>query len=336
MTSPPTSEPTEAPSAAEVDRLHRVVRRAVEDGVLAGDQAREVLRRFSAAGPDAAEAGRRGRLAEVAGYAGGALVLCAGVLFLGTEWADLGRGARAGFLLGAAALLAVSGAAVLVTAGRPRAQVADDRDSVRRRLVSTTWALGAAALAGGAGVLADQPTPVLGAGVGLLAAGIAYALVPGAPGHAAAAAAALALTGTAVDRVADAPGAGVYALVYVGVGAAWAGLAASRVLRERDLGFGVGAATALVGAQLPVLWDEARGLAYALTALVAVAGYAGYLLVRRWPVLAAGVLATTLVVPEALLDWTDGSVSVAGALLVAGATLLAASAAGLRLRAASR
>jgi len=48
-------------------------------------------------------------------------------------------------------------------------------------------------------------------------------------------------------------------------------------------------------------------------------------------VLVAGVIATTLVVPEALHDWTEGSVSVAGALLMAGLTLLAASAVGLRL-----
>lgn len=336
MTSAPTSEPTDRPPARDIDRLQRVLRRAVEDAVLAEDQAREVLRRFSAAGPDTVEAGRRGRIAEVAGYAGGALVLCAGVLFLGTEWADLGRGTRAGFLFGAATLLAVGGAAVLATAGRSRGQVAADPDSARRRLVSAIWALGAAALAGGAGVLADQPTPVLAAGVGLLAATISYALMPGAPGHVAGAAAALGLAGTAADRLVDAPGAAAYALVYVAVGAGWVGLAASPVVRERDLGLAVGAATALLGAQLPVLWGDARGLGYALTALVAVAGYAGYVVVRRWPVLAAGVLATTLVVPEALLDWTDGSVSAAGALLVAGATLLAASAAGLRLRAASR
>jgi hypothetical protein len=38
------------------------------------------------------------------------------------------------------------------------------------------------------------------------------------------------------------------------------------------------------------------------------------------------------VVPEAVHDWTDGSVSSAGSLLLAGLTLLAASAIGLRLR----
>jgi len=94
-----------------------------------------------------------------------------------------------------------------------------------------------------------------------------------------------------------------------------------RDLRERGLH----------GVQL-VISDQHRGL----TAAVAVVGYAGYLAVRSWPVLAAGVIATTLVVPEALHDWTDGSVSVAGALLVAGLTLLGSSAAGLGLRSVAR
>jgi hypothetical protein len=51
-----------------------------------------------------------------------------------------------------------------------------------------------------------------------------------------------------------------------------------------------------------------------------------------WPYLAVGVIGVTLAVPEALLDWTEGSVGAAGVLLVSGATLLAASLLGLRLR----
>jgi len=47
-------------------------------------------------------------------------------------------------------------------------------------------------------------------------------------------------------------------------------------------------------------------------------------------VLATGILAVVLVVPEALNDWTRGSLGSASALLVAGVALLA-SALGLRL-----
>ncbi|HEX6485476.1 MAG TPA: hypothetical protein VF012_02095, partial [Nocardioidaceae bacterium] len=50
------------------------------------------------------------------------------------------------------------------------------------------------------------------------------------------------------------------------------------------------------------------------------------------PYLAVGVVGVTLAVPEALLDWTEGSLGTAGVLLVAGVTLLGASLLGLRLR----
>ena len=86
-------------------------------------------------------------------------------------------------------------------------------------------------------------------------------------------------------------------------------------------------------AQLPVFAYEVDELGYALTAAVAVARVRRLpVSTRSWSVLAAGVLATTLVVPEALHDWTGGSVPAAGSLLIAGLTLLAASAIGLRLR----
>ena len=44
------------------------------------------------------------------------------------------------------------------------------------------------------------------------------------------------------------------------------------------------------------------------------------------------MLAVTVVVPEAIIDWTDGSLGAGGAVLVAGLTLLGASAAGFRVR----
>src|SRR3712207_3733748 len=52
----------------------------------------------------------RGRLAEVAGYAGGALVASAAGLFLTTSFSSLSMPGRAGLLAGAALVLAVVGA----------------------------------------------------------------------------------------------------------------------------------------------------------------------------------------------------------------------------------
>jgi len=58
-----------------------------------------------------------------------------------------------------------------------------------------------------------------------------------------------------------------------------------------------------------------------------------YLPKLAWPYLAGAVLAVTLVVPEAVADWTGDSLGAIGAVLVTGITLLLASFAGYRLRA---
>ena len=82
------------------------------------------------------------------------------------------------------------------------------------------------------------------------------------------------------------------------------------------------------------VWTSAgvtAGIDLAL-ALVAAAAFAVYVVRPAWPYLALGVVAVTLVVPEALLDWTDNDLGPAGAMLVTGMTLLAASLLGFRLR----
>jgi hypothetical protein len=133
-------------------------------------------------------------------------------------------------------------------------------------------------------------------------------------------------------QIGDEPGTTPYAVALLVLGALWAGLAVTHVLREAEPGLALGAGLALFAAQLPVFSYDVDELGYALTAAVAVAGFAGYLATRSWSVLAIAVVATTLVVPEALHDWTNGSVPAAGSLLIAGLTLLGASAIGLRLR----
>jgi hypothetical protein len=90
--------------------------------------------------------------------------------------------------------------------------------------------------------------------------------------------------------------------------------------------------TALVGAQAPVVDGTHAEVGYALTVVVAVAGVAAYLRLAGWPYLALAVLGVTLVVPEAVSDWTAGSLGAVGGVLVAGITLLLASLAGFRLR----
>jgi hypothetical protein len=89
----------------------------------------------------------------------------------------------------------------------------------------------------------------------------------------------------------------------------------------------------VIGAQMTVFTDQGTNwFGYLVLAAVAVGAFGMYVARPAWPYLAAGVVALTLVVPEALLDWFDDALGPAGALLVAGVTLLAASLAGLRLR----
>ena len=116
------------------------------------------------------------------------------------------------------------------------------------------------------------------------------------------------------------------------VGALWLGLAEIGTFREGLAARGAGVATALVGAQLPVVENTHAWLGYMLTLVVVVGGIALYLRATAWPYLAAVVVGVTLVVPEVVSDWTDGSLGAIGAVLVTGVTLLLASFAGYRLR----
>lgn len=319
----------------------------VADGTLSPEQALRVAERLAAIEPSAAPdtqhpapmaASRRGgRLAEIAGYAGGGLLVGAVALFLGSGWRDLSDASRVVILIGTAVLLIVAGGLIALGAGSVRA-LGRQHDSARRRLVSVLWTFAAGSTAGAAGLSLDNHDYEFGheliaaSAAGLLVAGLCYALVPSAVGQLGLWVGSIGLVCGLILQIGDEPDTTAYAVALVALGALWAGLALTRVLREQETGLALGAGLALVAAQFLVMSYEADELGYAFTAAVAAAGFAGYLSTRSWWVLGTGVLAMTLVVPEALHDWTNGSVPAAGSLLIAGLTLLAASAIGLRLR----
>jgi hypothetical protein len=277
------------------------------------------------------------RLAEIAGYAGGALVLAAVGLVLATGWNDLSEAAQVVVLVIISALLATAGL-VAGKVGGGYAELRDGRDEVRRRLTSAL--LNGAALAGAltvgrlVEVAGEQLTPWPGFAGGLTAvalAAAAYRVAPSALGQ-------LVLVGGAATAITSglellgsdnattlAPGLAILAL-----GVVWLALVELDRLAEPVVGRFLGVALAFTGAQITV-FDHAW-LAYVLTLLVAAAGFALYLRTVSWPYLVVGVLGITVVVPEAVLDWTDGSLGVAGGVLVAGLTLLGASLAGLRVK----
>jgi hypothetical protein len=280
------------------------------------------------------------QLVEVVAYLGGALVLAAGALFLFEQWGELEYGAQVALLAVVTVILLVVGAvAARVPSGGPGLR--DEANQVRRRLAGSmlTFAgLSAAFLVGFVvdhAMTTDFPEvywpavfgPVVGVVVGL----IGYRVAPTALGLVGTIAGAVTATMTLVDAVdryeGDAAGVALFLL-----GAVWLGLTELHWFRESTIARSLGVTVALVGAQVPVMFGTHAWLGYLLTLVVVVAGVALYVGRLAWPYLAGAVIGVTLVVPEAVADWTEGSLGAVGGVLVAGVTLLVASFAGYRVR----
>ncbi len=281
------------------------------------------------------------KLVEVVAYLGGALVLAAGALFLFQEWDNLGFGTRVVLLAVVAVVLGVAG----VMTARARGDVGpDQRSDVRRRLAGSMLTGAAVAVAFLAGYVLDEalnPTfdqvywPAIGgAAVGTVIAAGGYRLASSAVGVVGLMAGILTALGTFVGGLNTSGSSGdAYGLAFFAAGALWLAATEARLFREVTIARALGVGVALFGAQMPVVDGTHAWLGYALTLAVAVVGIAVYLPKAAWPYLAGAVIAVTLVVPEAVADWTEGSLGATGGVLVAGITLLGASFAGYRLRA---
>ncbi len=282
------------------------------------------------------------QLVEVVAYVGGALVIAAGGLFVGQAWDDLGFASRVTMLAVVALVLAVAGVvASRVPSGG--ASLRDELNDSRRRLAGTL--LTGAALAAGfvVGMVVDEQLgsgtgdvywpAVAGAGLGVLVGAVGYRIAPTAVGL-------LAIMGGVITAVMNGLGVidggnegDVIAVALLAIAAVWLGLTEAGWFREITVARSLGVSVAVVAAQVPVMEGSHTWFGYLLTVLVAVAGIALYLGKVAWPYLAAAVISVTLVVPEAVSDWTDDSFGAIGGVLVTGVTLLVASFAGYRLRA---
>ncbi len=324
----------------------RVVEDLVDSGLVHAerrDEAREVVAR--ALGTSGATTNARGRLVEVAGYLGGSLVIAALGLFLADNWADLGDSGQVSVLVVITLLLGVAGGVVAAIGHGGYDAIRAGRDEARRRLSSALLVGTAFAGACTVGRVADiaevggqdySSWPWLLAGLTMVGLGVAaYRLAPSAAVVVGLAGGALTALFAAVDVV-DARNeevtTGIFLLLLALV---WLAATELGAFREDATARSLGVAMALLGAQFP-LFDDPRALAYVLTAVVAVGGFGMYLQRTAWPYLVGGVVAVTLVVPEAIIDGTDGSLGAGGAVLVAGLTLLGASAAGFRVRQEAR
>ena len=320
------------------------LRGLVERGVLSDEQLHEVLAAVegSAAGPGHAGAGagqsgagpagtgsERTGLWEVLGYVGGALVLGGASLLVGMSWANLGQDARVGLLAAAAVVLLAAG---VLMGGGPRGvrARAGQASSPRARIVAVLFALGSAAAAMTVSTALDSYEGVAATATGFVVALLGYLALPSLPGL-------LATGGFSVGVVlavdsqwfsSSTPSVTVGLLV---LGALWAALALTGRLVEESFGLAGAAAIALAGAQVPV-GSQNPWWGYCLTALIALACFAGYLRHRTVVLLAFGVLGITVAVPEAVWHWARGALSGPLTVLVVGLAFLAASGIGLLLR----
>ena len=274
-----------------------------------------------ATAPGPAAAPRAALLAEVVGYAGGALVIVAGLYLAGELWPHIPTGAELALAAVACAALGAAGAA-LRTSGSPPA----------RRLRSVLWLMSTASLAAFTGILGGQVWELSLAGTALVAAaatGVYGAAqwwrTRAALQHLAVFASAAVLVGTAVVQLGPglgdwAPGLAIWAL-----SALW-GVAVSRgYLPPRGAGYFAAGFGLLAGAQLAM--DVPAGH---LLALATVAGLlaSGVFLREVW-LAGLGAVGVLLVVPQTAERYLPESaaaplaVFVAGAVLVISAVLLA-------------
>lgn len=277
------------------------------------------------------------KLVEVVAYLGAALVLAAGFLFLMETWRDLGDTGQV------IALAVVTG--VLATAGLVVRGAGVEQNAIRRRLAGTllTGSAVAAGITVGRALDAarDFPSPevYLPAVVGGL---VASAVSLGAYAAARTAVGQLGILGgllvAAVTVTTNQSGdealwaGGTFAVIGLG----WLVVTELDSFAETTIARTLGVAATLFGSQVVAAGSEHHWIGYLMTALVCAGGIAGYLIRQDWPYLAAAVVAVTLVVPEAVADWTEGSLGVVGGVLLAGVTLLLASFAGYRLRSETR
>jgi MFS family permease len=285
----------------------------------------------------AAAAPLRNRLAELAGYVGGALVVSAAGIFVTAQWASLSHGEQIGLLIGSTVLLAVAAGALVVIRGG-RAALREAQEAVRRRLAGLLFTAAAGTASAAAGLQAehvldshDSAAALVASLAFLLLSTVGYLIAPTVVGQLGIAGGAFMTVPWALDEfgnISPIP----FGLSVVVIGVAWLVLAERGSWRETASARVIGSTLAVVGAQIPVFTSDYPWVAYVTTATIALAAFGTFMVRPAWPYLAAGVIGVTLAVPEAVLDWTGGTVGAAGVLLVTGATLLAAALLSLRLR----
>lgn len=340
MTGPAVHSPDE-------DRLEAVLERLVAAGRLSRDQAAEVRTDYAdAARATPAPAGHgapawRVVLPEVGGYIGGAFVVAAALVLLGPRWDTLSRPLQISVLMVPGLLLVIAAVVLAMTTPggwRPRAAT---RPAPRRRVVAVLLVVAAVLIAGAAAVLAgpDLADRAMTATATILLLG-GYAFCPTVVTHLALLLCGVLTVGTwtawTVQQLTDSENPSVAIGVAMALLAGgWLIASVGGLLAERAVGVLGACAVAFGAAEILALGGESTPAAvagYLLLGLLAVGGLVGYVRTRMIGLLVVGVVALAVVIPQAVLDFTDGAIGAGGALLLVGLSIIGASVLGFRLR----
>jgi hypothetical protein len=316
----------------------RVVDALTAAGLLepgAEDRSRVVVTR-ALAGEEPATGSQRGlpKLVEVVAYLGASLVLAAAFLFLMQSWDDLGDVGQVLFMSTVTLVLGVAGWATV-----PRG--AGVGGEVRRRL-SGTLLTGSALAAGftvGVAIEVFSDVDFHGVSWPTVAGGlvvttgsvVAYRFSSTAVGLLGMLGGVFTAATNLASELAGDEALGVGLSVFA-LAVGWLLLTEIGLFEQQTIARALGVAVGLFGAQVASFTGDQAWVGYLASVVLAAAGVWLYLVRLAWPYVAGAVVVVTLVVPEAVGDWTDNSLGVVGGVLVAGITLLAASFAGYQLR----
>lgn len=247
-------------------------------------------------------AAHRPRMAEVAAYAGAALVIVA-IVLLGVQYWGQWRPAIRSAVLGLIALVLLSAGVLVARLNRGRSA---------RAFVATMVLIASIAVALAVGTYVKDtwysPPNHMSYNMPFTVA-LAAALM-------------VLIGGYLLVRT---------SLLILLLAVVWGVLTETRRWREETLGGAITAVMLIIGCQM-LLGLPSPGWAQACTFAAAFVLFGLYWAREDWPSLGGGVLALTTAVTEALVEWTDGSLGAGGAVLVAGLTLLAASGGAVLLR----
>lgn len=351
--------------SSETQRLDATLARLVAAGRLTRPQALEIRTEFAATpgaptsgvtsdlaaqtssqpvGPSMPGQGPepwRALLPEVGGYLGGVFVIAATVVLAGPHWADISRLLQVLLLAVPAALLIAAGVFIAMTSPQGWSPHAGRVPAGRRRVVAVLLT-GGAVLGAGAAAVITGPDAADRAAFSCAAALLlgSYVFCRTVLTHLSAlfscVLAIVSWTVWATHQATGTENASVPIGIALGVLAcAWMVASISGLLDERHLGVMAASAVLMAAAEVLAVGGQstiASAAGYLLLLLLAVGGLVGYVRSRFVGLLVVGVVTLSTVVPQAVLDYTNGATGAGGGLLLVGLSILGASVLGFRLR----